>query len=127
MSSHSVTRMIPKFSRVNMSFTDSSTKGPECLAKALPQGLQAQRSALGQPVVLNLRLSTRCLTCNMCVCVCVCVCVWDQSCPTLCDLMECSPPVSSVHGIFQARKMEWVANSYSRGSFQPKDQYCSLF
>ena len=32
-----------------------------------------------------------------------------QSCLTLCDLMDCSPPVSSVHGILQARKLKWVA------------------
>ena len=31
-----------------------------------------------------------------------------QSCPTLCDPMDCSPPGSSVHGIFQARVLEWV-------------------
>ena len=31
-----------------------------------------------------------------------------QSCPTLCDLMNCSPPGSSIHGIFQARILEWV-------------------
>ena len=40
-----------------------------------------------------------------------------QSCPTLCDPMDCSPPASSVHGIFQARVLEWVAVSSSRGSF----------
>ena len=40
---------------------------------------------------------------RQCVCVCVCVCVCTQSCPTLCNLMDCSPPGSSVHGIFQAR------------------------
>ena len=40
----------------------------------------------------------------MFVCVCVCVCVRSlQSCPTLCDCMDCSPPGSSVHGILQAR------------------------
>ena len=41
-----------------------------------------------------------------------------QSCPTLtlCDPMDCSPPGSSVHGIFQARILEWVAISFSRGS-----------
>ena len=33
----------------------------------------------------------------------------SQSCPTLCDPMDCSLPVSSVHGIFQARVLEWVA------------------
>ena len=32
-----------------------------------------------------------------------------QSCPTLCESMDCSPPGSTVHGIFQARKLEWVA------------------
>ena len=37
-------------------------------------------------------------------------------CPTLCDPMDCSPPGSSVHGILQARILEWVAISYSRGS-----------
>ena len=36
-----------------------------------------------------------------------------QSCPTLCDPMDCSPPGSSVHGIFQARILEWVAISFS--------------
>ena len=43
-----------------------------------------------------------------------------QSCPTLCDLMDCSLPGSSVHGIFQARVLEWVAISFSRGSFWPR-------
>ena len=36
-----------------------------------------------------------------------------QSCPTLCDLMNCSPPGSSIHGIFQARVLEWVAIAFS--------------
>ena len=36
-----------------------------------------------------------------------------QSCPTLCDPMDCSPPGSSVHEIFQARVLEWVAISFS--------------
>ena len=39
----------------------------------------------------------------------------------LCDPMDCSPTVSSVHGIFQARILEWVAISYSRGYSWPKD------
>ena len=45
-----------------------------------------------------------------------------QSCPTLCDLMDYSlqaPP--AIHGIFQARGLEWVAISFSRGSPQPRD------
>ena len=45
-----------------------------------------------------------------------------QSCPTLCDPMDCSPAGSSVNGIFQARILEWVAMSFSRGSSRPRDQ-----
>ena len=45
-----------------------------------------------------------------------------QSCPTLCDLMDCILPGSSVHGFFQARVLEWVAISFSRGSNWPRDQ-----
>ena len=45
-----------------------------------------------------------------------------QSSPTLSNPMDCSLPGSSVHGIFQARVLEWVAISFSRGSSQPRDQ-----
>ena len=45
-----------------------------------------------------------------------------QSCPTLCDPMDCSLPSSSIHGIFQATVLEWIAISFSRGSSQPRDQ-----
>ena len=45
-----------------------------------------------------------------------------QSCPTPCDPMDCSLPGSSVHGILQARILEWVAIPFSRGSSQPSDQ-----
>ena len=45
-----------------------------------------------------------------------------RSCVQLCDPMDCSPPGSSVHGIFQARILEWVAVFYSRGSSWPKDR-----
>ena len=45
-----------------------------------------------------------------------------QSCPTLCHPMDCSLPGSSVHGIFQARILEWVAISFSRGSLRPMDR-----
>ena len=38
-----------------------------------------------------------------------------KSCLTLCDPMDCSPPGSSAHGIFQARILEWIALSFSRG------------
>ena len=45
-----------------------------------------------------------------------------QSCPTLCNPIDCSPPGSSVHGIFQAGILEWVAIPFSRGSSWPRDQ-----
>ena len=45
-----------------------------------------------------------------------------QSCPTLLNPMDCSLPGSSIHGIFQARVLELVAISFSRGSSQPRDQ-----
>ena len=45
-----------------------------------------------------------------------------QSCPTLCDPMDSSLPGSAVHGIFQARILEWAAISFSRGSSQPRDR-----
>ena len=41
---------------------------------------------------------------------------------TLRDPMDCSPPGSSVHGILQARRLEWVAMPFSRGSSQPRNQ-----
>ena len=50
------------------------------------------------------------------------ICPVAQSCPTLCDPMDSSPPGSSVHGIFQARILGWVAISYSRESFWPRDR-----
>ena len=55
-------------------------------------------------------------------------CVRAQSCLTLCNSMDCSLPGSSVHGIFQARILEWVALPFSRGSFQPRDrtQVCHI-
>ena len=50
------------------------------------------------------------------------VSVWAQSHLTLCDPMDYSPPGSSVHGILQARILEWVASSYSRRSTWPRDE-----
>ena len=50
------------------------------------------------------------------------LCLVTQLCPTLWDPMDCSPSGFSVHGIFQARILEWVAIPSSRGSSQPRDQ-----
>ena len=52
----------------------------------------------------------------------MCVCSVAKLCLTLCDPMDCSPPGSSVHGIFHARILEWVAISSSRGSCLPMDR-----
>ena len=45
-----------------------------------------------------------------------------QSCPTLCDPIDCSLSGSSVHGIFQARMLEWIAISFSRGSSRSRNR-----
>ena len=47
-----------------------------------------------------------------------------QLCLTFWDPMDCNPPGSSVHGILQARILEWVVISFSRGSSRPRDQIC---
>ena len=52
------------------------------------------------------------------------LCLVTQSCLTLCDPMDCSPPGSSVRGISQARVLEWVAISSSRGSSPPRGRTC---
>ena len=53
--------------------------------------------------------------------------VWvAQSCPTLCNPRDCSPPGSSVHGILQARILEWVAIPFSRRSSWPRNWTCEV-
>ena len=52
----------------------------------------------------------------------ICVCSVTQSCPTFCIRIDCNPSGSSVHGISQARILEWISIS-SRGSSQPRDIY----
>ena len=56
------------------------------------------------------------------------ICLVAQSCPTLCDLRDCSLPGSFVHGILQARIQEWVAFPFSRASSQRRDrtQVCHI-
>ena len=57
-------------------------------------------------------------------CVCVCTCSRTQSCLTLYDSMNCSPPGSPVHGIFQVRILEHTAISLSRASSQLRNWTC---
>ena len=45
-----------------------------------------------------------------------------QSCPTLCDPMDCSLPDFYAHGILQARILDWIAIPFTRGSSRPRDQ-----
>ena len=45
-----------------------------------------------------------------------------QSCPTLCNPVDCSLPGFSIHGILQARILEWVAISFSKESSRPREQ-----
>ena len=47
--------------------------------------------------------------------------VTQRACLTLYDPIDCSPPTSSVHGILQARTLEWVSVPFSRGSSQPRE------
>ena len=63
------------------------------------------------------RIPTKCFCCLHSVRVCSVT----QSCPTLCNPMDCVPPGPSVHGILQARTLEWAAVSSSRGSSSPRD------
>ena len=72
-------------------------------------------------------LSTSCVTSvSWCVDSCllpgVCVCVFAQSRPTLCNSTDSNPPGPSVHGMLQARILEWVAVSFYRGSSWPRDR-----
>ena len=56
-------------------------------------------------------------------CVCA-LCSFMKLCLTLCNLTDCSPPGSSVYGIFQVRILKWSAVSFSRGSFWLRDWIC---
>ena len=59
--------------------------------------------------------------CEKSLCVCVsCCCLVVQSCPAVCDPMDCSPPGPSVHRISQAGILEHAAMSFSRGSSWPR-------
>ena len=72
---------------------------------------------LRQPVIFFISESQHIVIIQSLTCV-----LLVQSCPTLCNPMDYSPPGSSIHGMLQARILEWVAISFSRGSSQPRDQ-----
>ena len=70
----------------------------------------------------RLRFCIPCITCLSCAMLCFII----QSCLILCKPMDCSPPGSSVHGIFQVRIPEWVSMPSSRGIFPTQGSYPSL-
>ena len=78
-------------------------------------------------VNIGMRVRVRvCVRARVCACVCALTCAHAQSlqsCPT-CDPMDRSPPGSSVHGILQARLLEWVLMPSFRGSSRPRDGTC---
>ena len=78
------------------------------ISKYIPYSSQHPKSLLYFYIVLSI--------------VCLSVFVCAQSCLTLCKPMDSSPPGSSLHGILQARILEWVAISFSRGSSQLRNQ-----
>ena len=74
-----------------------------------------------------------CIYVCMCIYIYVCICIYKyvhhkhaQSSPTLCDPMDCSPPGSSVHGILQARILEWAVNPFFRVLRNPGIEFESL-
>ena len=85
-------------------------------------GPSARPSPISSPSSSNSScLFTQCQPLNGSCCT-VHACSVAQLCPTLCDPIDCSPPDSFVHGISQARTLEWVAISFFRGSSWPRDQ-----
>ena len=88
-------------SKESSAFTPIMKNREELVPKSLEGTLKTPKSPLRKQVAL-------------------CVCV--QWCPPLCDSMDYSLPSSSVHGISQARILEWVVISFFRESSQPRDQ-----
>ena len=80
-----------------------------------PLLITSSRGKMGAGGLEGFRVSFL-LSCVSLCALCVCVCVHAQSCLTLWDPMDSTPPASSVHGILQARILEWVAISSSRRS-----------
>ena len=92
------------------------------LRKNSHNGHLAQAKYMGVGSVLRGTSSSRseeiwCFSCPVWAICLLAVCSVTQSCPTLCNPIDCSPSDYSVHGIFQARFLEWVAISLSGGIF----------
>ena len=94
--------------------------GPRTNSQSCPGGMGAQQT----DAVLSHRQRQGSSRRDSGVSKMPCACLVAQSCPTLCIPMDCRPPGASVHGILQARILEWVAICYSRGSCQSRAQTC---
>ena len=92
-------------------------QGLKCKRHLKPFGYQGGREQMGWTERLGLA-HRRCWYATPCV--------RARSCLTACTPMDCSPPGSSVHGILQARKLEWVATSSFRGIFLTQGSNLSL-
>ena len=86
-------------------------------------GQSVRKNETNMQMIINLNISSRSVyTWNFNLIINTKESEVAQSCPTLCNPMDCSLPGSSVHGIFQARVLEWGAISFSRGSSRPRDR-----
>ena len=90
---------------------------PECIPNPMPHALSASRVLCIHQTSIKLLKKTSVLRCAV-----LCVCVGTQSCLTLCGPRDSRQPGSSVHGIFQARILQWVGISFCRGSSWPRDK-----
>ena len=109
-SSHRNAYLTPWLPAASLAWITRSTR-----VWALPNSTASSTTCLPR-----LKLCSWFLPQTLCVCVCVCVLVAHLH-PSLCDSMDCNPPGSSVHGIFQVRILEWVSVSFSRGSSWLRD------
>ena len=108
------------------------TVGTKTLAAVVQLEWAAVASSRGCFLIQGSNLSIlRLLHCRLILCpwsclgrpnMCTAAAKSLQSCPTLCDPIDCGPPGFSVLGIFQTRMLEWVTISSSRGSSPPRDQ-----
>ena len=87
---------------------------PQEVRHPWPEGPVALLEEAALKAVLDLRLR---LYPFFCISLMKVKALVAQSCPTLCNPVDCSPPGSSLHGILQARTLEWVAVPSSKGSF----------
>ena len=94
----------------SLPFTSSRTVNPGHLAGLWGRGCRI--------VLFQSRVNFRSLANPSSVSVCVSISIMTDSC----NPMDCRPPDSSVHGIFQARILEWLAIPFSRGSSQSRDR-----